>query len=196
MSEKGFGAQGGEVALSPVGAAGAFWRTDTRALVGAVLMGLAFVVVQQVAHRIDGVLWPTLIIIGGITWATFTALSVLLFRQPAGLIMVETQALVAVVTGLSPLAIFFIPANGFASLAFSLVSRRLSMERWSHHLAAQLATNVVGNACVAVGLRTILELPWPVVIVSSAITAAAGTVGATILTRQLHASLRAAGVTR
>jgi len=171
-----------------------FWRTDTRALVGAVVLGVAFVLVQQVAHRIDAVLWPTLIIIGGITWATFTGLITLIYRQPGGIIMGETQALVAVATGLSPLALFFIPANGFGSLAYGAVAWRLSMERWSHHFLAQLACNVVGNACIAVGLYVVLGLPTPVVLVSSAVTAAAGTVGSTILTRRIYTAVRSSGL--
>ena len=118
------------------------WRTDTRALVGAVVLGVAFVLVQQVSQRIDAAIWPTLIIFGGITWATFTGLITLTFGQPAGVIMGETQALIAIATGLSPLALFFIPANGLGSLAYSLVARSLSMEKWSHHLAAQVLCNV------------------------------------------------------
>ncbi|GAB4248765.1 MAG: hypothetical protein Kow00129_09550 [Thermoleophilia bacterium] len=171
-----------------------FWRTDTRALVGAVLMGLAFVVAQQLTHRVDNIFWPTLVIFGGISWATFTGLAALLFRQPAALIMGETQALIAVGTGLSPLAPFFIPANGLGALTYSLVAWRLSMQKWTHHLLAQAATNVVGNLCVAVGLRVILELPYPVIIVSSSVTALAGTVGSTILTHRLYRSVKSSGL--
>lgn len=170
------------------------WRTDTKALVGAVVMGIAFVLVQQIAHRIDNMIWPTLIIIGGITWATFTGLITLIFRQPAGIIMGETQAVIAIASGLSPIAVFFVPANGLGSLAYSMVARKLSMEKWSHHFLAQLVNNVVGNACVAVGLLTILKLPLPIVIISSAITAGAGIVGSTILTKVLVDSLRRAGL--
>jgi hypothetical protein len=175
-------------------AAAPFWSTTTRALVGAVILGLAFVLVQQVSQRIDALLWPPLIIIGGITWATFTGLITLIYRQPAGFIMGETQALIAVGTGLSPVAIFFIPANGLGSLAYSLVAWKLPMTSWSHHFLAQLATNVVGNVCVAIGLLTTLKLPLSVVIVSSTVTAAAGTVGATILTKRLSESIRRAGL--
>jgi len=170
------------------------WRTDTKALVGAVVLGIAFVLIQQIAHRIDNMIWPTLIIIGGITWATFTGLITLIFRQPAGIIMGETQAIIAIASGLSPIAVFFIPANGLGSLAYSLVAGKLSMEKWSHHFLAQFMNNVVGNACVAVGLLTILKLPLPIVIISSAITAAAGIVGSTILTKVIADALRRAGL--
>ena len=80
-------------------AAAPFWSTATRALVGAVILGLAFVMVHQVSQRIDALLWPPLIIIGGITWATFTGLITLIYRQPAGFIMGETQALIEALEG-------------------------------------------------------------------------------------------------
>ena len=171
-----------------------FVRNDSRALVGAVLLGVVFVLVQQIAHRIDALISPASVIIGGVTWATFTGLVVLLYRQPAGVITGEVSALVALATGLSPLAPFFIPANGLGSLAYSLVAWRLPMDRWSHHLLAQVAANLTGNACVAVGLAVILNLPLPVILVASGITTLAGIVGGTVLTRAVHANLVKAGV--
>jgi hypothetical protein len=178
----------------PRTAAPVFWRTDTKALLGAIFMGLTFVLAQQVAHRIDGVLWPTLVIIGGISWATFTGLSVLLFRQPAALIMGEVQALIAVGTGLSPLAPFFIPANASGALVYSLIARRLSMGKWVHHLLASAATNVAGNFWVAIGLYVILDLPIDVVVVSSIITATAGTIGSSVLIQRLHRTVVRSGL--
>ncbi len=171
-----------------------FWRTDTRALVGAVVLGVAFVLVQQIAHHIDAVVWPPLVIIGGITWATFTGLITLIFRQPAGIIMGEIQALIAVASGLSPLAVFFIPANGLGSLAYSLAAQKLSMEKWSHHFIAQCLANISGNICVGAGLYVLLKLPLNAVLVSSAVTAAVGIIGATILTKMISDSLRRAGL--
>jgi len=171
-----------------------FWRTDTKALVGAVILGVVSMLLQQISVRLDAVIWPPLIILGGIAWATFTGLITLIFRQPAGIIMGETQAIIAVATGLSPVAIFFIPANLLSSLAYSLVAHKLSMEKWSHHFFAQLVTNIVGNICVAFGLYYILKLPLEVTIISSAITAVAGIIGAAILTKVLVDSLRRAGM--
>jgi hypothetical protein len=118
----------------------------------------------------------------------------LIFGQPAGVIMGETQALIAIATGLSPLALFFIPANGLGSLAYSLVARGLTMEKWSHHLAAQILCNVVGNLCVCIGLLTILHLPLLVAVISSSITAAASIAGSTILTKLLADALRKSGL--
>jgi hypothetical protein len=172
-----------------------FLRIDTRSLVGAVLLGLVFVLVQQIAHRIDGMINPACVIVGGVTWATFTGLVVLLYEQPAGIITGEVSALTALATGLSPLAPFFIPANGLGSLAYSLVAWKLSMKRWSHHFLAQLATNVVGNICVAVGLKLLLDLPTGVILVAAGITTTAGIIGGTILTKLLYENILRSGVT-
>lgn len=171
-----------------------FWRTDTRALVGAVLLGIVSMLLQQISIRLDAVIWPPLIILGGIAWATLTGLITLIFRQPAGMIMGGTQAVIAVATGLSPVALFFIPTNLLTSLIYSAIAQKLSMEKWSHHLFAQSVINIFGNIIVGFGLYTILKLPVEVVIVSSAVTAAAGIVGATILTKLLFKSLRRAGL--
>lgn len=169
-------------------------RFDTKALVGAVFLGVVFVLVQQIAHRIDAVINPASVIVGGITWATFTGLVVLLFRQPAGIITAEVQAFIALATGLSPLALFFIPANGLSSLAYSLVSWKLSMDKWSHHLLAQIVTNVVGNICVAIGLHVILKLPVPIILVAAGMTTTAGIIGGTILTKIIYDNVRKSGV--
>lgn len=169
-------------------------RLDTKTLVGAVLLGLLFVLVQQIAHRIDALISPAAVIVGGVTWATFTGLVVLLYRQPAGIITGEVAALVAMASGLSVLAPFFIPANGLGSLAYWLASRRLSMRRWWHHLWAQVACNVVGNACVALGLHYLLHLPPKVILMAAAVTTLAGIAGGTILTRLLHRAVLRAGL--
>lgn len=59
---------------------------------------------------------------------------------------------------------------------------------------AQLVTNIVGNICVGYGLYVILKLPLKVVIISSSITAAAGVIGATILTKTIADRLHKAGL--
>ncbi len=169
------------------------WTVDTKSMVGAVIMGIAFILVEMLTSRIDAMLWNPLIIIDGITWATFTGLMTLIFRQPGGIIMAEIQALSAIATG-NPLGLFFIPANGAGSLVYTLFAWKLSMEKWSHHFVAQLFTNFVGNAFVAFGLINILKVPVSVAIVSSIITASAGTVGATITTKMLYNSLRRSGI--
>ncbi|UMZ73781.1 hypothetical protein [Natranaerofaba carboxydovora] len=172
-----------------------FWRVDTKALVGAILIGVVFVLAQQVAHRIDNMIFPGLLIIGGVSWATFTGFVAYLLRQPAGVIMGETQALIAIASGLSPLAVFFIPANGLGSIAFSISSSMFSMEKWYHFLLAQAATNITGNICTGLGMYYILNLPVPVVLGLSILTAAVGTAGGTAATIYISRLIERAGLT-
>jgi hypothetical protein len=169
---------------------------STKSLVGAVLLGLVFVLVQQIAHRIDALINPASVIIGGVTWATFTGLVVLLYRQPAGLITAEVAAFTALATGLSVLAPFFILANGAGSIAYSLVAWKLSMKTWGQHFLAQLATNLIGNLFVAIGLRVLLHLPTGVILIAAGITTAAGVIGGTILTKKIYESIDRAGLTK
>lgn len=170
------------------------FTVNTKTLVGAVLLGLVFVLVQQIAHRIDAMINPASVIIGGVTWATFTGLVVLIYRQPAGLITAEIAAFTGLATGLSVLAPFFIPANGAGSIVYSLIARKLPMNRWSHHFWAQLATNITGNFFVALGLYFILHLPLPVIFIAASITTAAGVIGGTILTKKIFESVQRAGL--
>ncbi len=167
---------------------------NTKSLVGAVLLGLVFVLVQQIAHRIDALINPACVIIGGVTWATFTGLVVLLYRQPAGIITAEVAAFTGLATGLSVLAPFFILANGAGSIVYSLVSWKLPMRTWLHHFLAQLATNLVGNLLVAIGLRVLLHLPFGVILVAAGITTLAGVVGGTILTKKIYENIHHAGL--
>ena len=173
---------------------GQLWRTDTKSLVGGVVMGVAFMLIQQISGRLDLVLSPALFLVSGITWATFTGVISMVFKQPAGIIMGETQGMFAVATGLSPVALFFLPANGLGSLAFSLVAWKLTMDKWSHYFLAQVVTNIVGNFCVGAGLFLVLKLPLNVVLISSGITAGVSTIGGTILTKLIVDGLRKSGL--
>lgn len=110
------------------------------------------------------------------------------------MITAELQAMVAVASGLSPLAPFFIPANGLASLAFSLIAWKFSMDKWSHHLLAQIVSNVVGNICVGFGLSMVLHLPLPVILIASGITTVAGIAGGTIFTKIIYENVKKSGV--
>ena len=50
---------------------------------------------EQVTGRIDGVLDPTLLLLNGTTWAFFTGLIVLMYKQPAGIIAGLVEAILA-----------------------------------------------------------------------------------------------------
>ncbi|RBP57214.1 hypothetical protein DES36_1316 [Alkalibaculum bacchi] len=166
------------------------FRTDTKALVGSVMVGILFLIVMQVTGRIDAILDPTLLLFNGTCWAFFTGLIVLMYKQPAGIIAGLIEAVIAMVTSYTPIAFFFLFANTIASIAYSLVANKLSMEKLSHHFLAQLACTTTGNFCVFVGLVTVVHLPWQIALFSSALTSIVGTLGAGILTKSVYHSLK------
>src|SRR5207302_6395386 len=95
------------------------WRTDTKALVGGVLLGIVLVLVNQVATRLDAVINPSAGFVSGSTTAVIIGLAVRLFRQPAGIITGEIQAFIAIATASNPLAPAFLITNAVEPLAYS-----------------------------------------------------------------------------
>jgi len=173
----------------------AFWRFDLKAIVGGVFLGLVMVLLVGLGDRADTALtggaFP---IFGGVSWATMMGISTLLFGQPGGMIAGLIQGFMDIATGASPLAPIFPIVNAAGSLAYFLVARRLLMNRWSHHFLAQVVANLVGDALVAAGLYYILDLPVDVILVSTGITAVAGIIGGTILTRIVADAAARSGV--
>ncbi|NTU89012.1 MAG: hypothetical protein HGA54_03765 [Actinobacteria bacterium] len=174
-----------------------FFRTDTKALVGSIILGIVFLIASQASGFIDNLL-PTgkagMYLINGTVWASFTALIVLLYKQPAGLIAAEVEAFTSVFY--SPLWVAFIFANAVGSLAVSFVAARYSMEKWSHHILAMFFCNVLGNAIAGVGLVTIFQLPVSVAIVETLITIAVAWPLSTIVTKLVYDSIKNSGLAR
>jgi len=166
------------------------FRTDTKALVGSVIVGILFVIMEQVTGRIDGIMDPTLLLLNGTTWSFFTGLIVLMYKQPAGVIGGLVEVIVAMATAYSPLAFFFLFANTIGSIGYSLVARNFSMEKLSHHILAQIACNVPGNFCVMIGLIYVFHLDWKIALLTSSITTVVATIVAGILTKKVYGSLQ------
>ncbi|MCR6545573.1 hypothetical protein [Dehalobacterium formicoaceticum] len=166
------------------------FRTDTKALVGSVIVGIVFLIMMQVTGRIDGILDPTLLLFNGTCWSFFTGLIVLMYKQPAGIIAGLLEAIIAMATAYSPLAFFFLFANTIGSIMYSLVARELSMEKLSHHYLAMIACNVTGNFCVMLGLIFVVNLDWKVALVSSSITTLVATIVAGFLTKRVYGALQ------
>lgn len=175
----------------------AIFRTDTKALVGGVILGIVFVIACQISGQIDNLL-PTgkagMYLINGSIWAFFTGLITLTYRQPAGLIAAEVEALISI--WYSPLWIAFIFANAVASIAISLVAAKLPMTKWSHHIIAQFFCNVSGNACLCVGLVLIFGMPINVAIIESLIIVAVCWPISTILTKICYDKVKNSGLAR
>jgi len=141
-------------------------RTDTRSLVGSVLMGVLMVLMVGLGDRIDASLsggaFP---IFGGVAWAITMALSALFFGLPGALIAGEMQAVMDLALGV-PLAPAFMIANAAGPLVFILVSHRLPMLSLMDYLAALAPAVIVGNICVAVFLVVALQVPVEAVLIS------------------------------
>jgi hypothetical protein len=174
-----------------------FFRTDTKALVGSVILGIVFVIACQATGFIDNLL-PTgkagMYLINGTCWAFFTGIIALLYRQPAGLIAGEVEAIISI--WYSPLWLAFVFANAVGSLGVSLVAKRYSMEKWSHHILAQFFCNVLGNAVVFVGLIMIFNLPVKVALVETLIVIAVCWPCSTVLTKLAYDGLSKSGLVK
>jgi len=166
------------------------FRTDTKALVGSVIIGIVFLIMEQVTGRIDGILDPTFLLLNGTTWAFFTGLIVLMYKQPAGIIAGLVEAIVAMATGYSALAFFFLFANIIGSIVYSLIAENFSMEKISHHILAMLGCTVTGNFCVMLGLIYAFQMEWKFALFTSSITTLVGTIVAGILTKYVYSALQ------
>jgi hypothetical protein len=171
------------------------WRVDTKALVGAVLLGIVMVLVNQVTARLDTALTGgTISAFSGSTWAIISAVSVRLFRQPAGVITGLIQAFVAIATATNPLAPAFLFANSLGPLAYSVVLRARPDSGWGSHFLTQLAQNVVGNAATGVGVVVLLRVPLEFAVPAVLITAAIGIVASTLITKPITDAVERSGV--
>ncbi len=161
---------------------GLLWRWDLKAIVGSVLFGVLLTVLAAVFERIDTALTGgSFVILGAVNFYTISALATLFFRLPGGILTGETNALIAIATGTSPMAPWFVPTNAVFPILYVLVAWKLRMDEWWHHLVA-VAVGVWGSMLIILwGLLVTIELPLSIALTSYAITSVAGTVGATIL---------------
>ncbi len=173
------------------------FRTDTKALVGSVILGIVFVIACQAAGFIDNLL-PTgkagMYLINGSIWAFFTALIALVYKQPAGIIAAEVEAIISI--WYSPLWVAFIFANAISSVAVSFVARKLSMEKWWHHIVAQFICNFLGNCIICVGLIKIYGLPVNIAIIESLIIVAVCWPVSTVLTKVAYDMVKRSGLAK
>jgi hypothetical protein len=113
-----------------------------------------------------------------------------MYKQPAGIIAGLVEAIVAMATGYSALAFFFLFANVIGSIAYSLIASNFSMEKLSHHILAMFGCTVTGNFCVMIGLIYAIHLDWKIALISSSITTLVGTIVAGILTNSVYGTLQ------
>ena len=173
------------------------FKTDTKSLIGAVVMGIVFVIACQITGQIDNMLpWGKMgmYLINGTVWAFFTGILTLLYKQPGGLIAAEVEAIISVMY--SPLWVAFIFANGIASIWVSFVAAKYDMTKWSHHIIAQAGVCVLGNIIVSIGLVFILGLPVNVAAIETLILIAVTWPLATIVTKKVYDALLKSGMVK
>lgn len=171
------------------------FKTDTKSLIGSVVMGIVFVLACQITGQIDNLMpWGKMgmYLINGTVWAFFTGLLTMIYKQPGGLIAAEVEAVISVLY--SPLWIAFIFANGVASIWVSLVASKRDMTKWSHHILAQGGVCILGNLIVAIGLVLILGVPVNVAIVETLILIAVNWTFSTIATKFAYDAIMKSGL--
>lgn len=171
------------------------FRTDTKALIGSVLLGIVFIIACQATGFIDNLLpWGKvgMYLLNGTVWSFFTAIITLLYKQPAGIIAGEIEAVLSVF--FSPLWLCFIFANAIGSFCVSLLATKLSMTKWLHHFICQFAVNLIGNTVVCVGLIKIYGLPLSVAVTEAVIITAVCTVLGTVIEKTVYASVKKSGL--
>lgn len=163
---------------------GQLWRWDLKAIVGSVILGVVMTVLAAFAERIDTALTGgAFVVLGAINFYTIAALSTLLFRLPGGLITGQVNALIAVATGTSPMAPWFIPTNAVFPIVYILAARRMRMESWADHLVASALGVWISMLVILYGLLVTIQLPLNIALTSYVVTSIAGTAGATVLTK-------------
>ncbi len=173
------------------------FRTDSKALVGSVILGIVFVIACQATGFVDNLMpWGKvgMYLINGSVWALFTGIIALLYKQPAGIIAAEVEALISVL--FSPLWICFIFANAISSAAMSVVASKLSMEKLWHHIVAQFFVNFLGNCVIGVGLVKIYSLPVKVAVIESLIVFAVCWVVASVLEKVVYDAIKKSGLAK
>jgi len=125
------------------------WPRDTRAIVGSILLAVAFAANMQIAERIDTATVGGIIPWSGTMFARiwFTAAGVF-FGLTGALIVASFNPIIAVLTSTGPLAPFHIMTNWTFSIPFTLLVHRLIQRNRGLHIVPFVLL-VVGCALVA-----------------------------------------------
>ena len=128
---------------------------STRAIVAGVLLGVLMPVLEQVAERIDTLMFGGAYTIFGIIVAnTIGFIAVASFGFVCGLIAEEINPFIGVATGTSPVAVFFFITNAAQVLGLRL------MQVWLGKTASQLTyKDAMYMSLFATFLNTLVFLP-------------------------------------
>lgn len=125
------------------------WRRDTRAIVGSILLAVAFAANMQIAERIDTATVGGIIPWTGTMFARiwFTAAGVF-YGLTGALIVASFSPVIAILTSTGPLAPFHIVTNWTFSIPFTLIAHQLLRRKRGLHIVP-FALVVVSCALVS-----------------------------------------------
>lgn len=134
------------------------WRWDTKAIVGAVLLAVAFAANMQIAERVDTATTGGIIPWTGTMFARIWFTSAAIFYGMTGaLIVASFNPVIAILTSTGPLAPFHFLTNWSFSIPFTLLAHFVLSRRKGIGLAAFMAM-VVG--CAFVSGLSLLFFNW------------------------------------
>jgi hypothetical protein len=132
------------------------WRRDTRAIVGSVLLAVAFAANMQIAERIDTATVGGIIPWSGTMFARIWFTSAGVFYGLTGaLIVASFNPVIAILTSTGPLAPFHIMTNWTFSIPFTLLAHQLIRRNRGLRMVPFVAL-VIG--CALVSGLTLLAL--------------------------------------
>lgn len=137
------------------------WRTDTKALVGSILLAVAFAANMQIAERVDTATMGGIIPWTGTMFARiwFTA-SAIFYGLSGALIVASFNPIIAVLTSTGPLAPAHFLTNWSFCIPFALISHAILKRRSGLGLATFM-TITVGCALISgLNLISIWLLIW------------------------------------
>jgi hypothetical protein len=173
-------------------------RTDTRAIVGALMLSLTMIVILRIAEPIDTIVTGGLFPVSGRVIAfTMIALGTWMFGGIGGFIVAEINPFIGVATGSSPIAPFFFITNGLITVAAIIVGSRVSdVTSWKSILAFTTLASVF-LILVYIPLHLLyFQLPVERMLSLYAVQTAASIPLPALLLRALLRVIRSAGFVR
>lgn len=134
------------------------WPTDTRAIVGSILLAVAFSANMQITERIDtatvgGIIPWTGMLVGGIWFTT----ACIWYGLTGGLIVASFNPIIAILTATGPLAPVHFTINWsynipFALMAYYVLRRQRELGWWTYFTMVMIAETLLATSIVPVWL--------------------------------------------
>ena len=120
-------------------------RTDTRAIVSALMLSLCMIALLRIAEPLDTIVTGGLFPVSGrVVSFTMIGLGTWMFGPIGGLIVAEINPFIALATGSSPIAPFFFLTNAAQVLAAVIVASRMrNLLTWKAAIAYSVLSSVL-----------------------------------------------------